>query len=272
VNEDIERRFREVVQELGLTKVAEAILPSSLSFMDDRVQEQVETSQGDATTKSSLRPEPAPTKITTINIFQHPDSHPYVLDLLLLRKYGPDWMEWEPETLRAYILHDFPTTSVSDLALSKLNAMKTLHYVGTFWTNWEVFLACTMPLNGLFPDFVHMQIPNTAQCAVAVETAGRVRDDVKWSDELRSYLATACKFDGIFCPPEPLDFVEVGAEEHDVDVAAIRKLWPDVRRTGVVPREDSVVAEQLRRMLVVRQVLNENREHLRQQLTALLHV
>lgn len=271
MNEEIERRFRDAVRQLGLTKESEAIIPSSLSNMDDRAQEQIEAAQGDAATKSSVRPEAAPAKVALINIFQHPDAHPYVLDLLLLRKYGPDWMEWEPETLRLHILHDFPTTSVSDLAMSKLSAMKTLHYVGTYWTNWEVFLACTMPLNSLFPDFVHMQVPTVAQCAVSIETANRVRDDVQWSDELKAYLATVCKFDGIFCPPEPLDFVHVDAAAYVVDCEDVQKRWPDVRRTGAAPQGDGVVEEQLRRMLVVHQVLLENRDHLRQQLTALLH-
>ncbi len=271
MNEEIEQRFRDAVRQLNLTKESEAIIPSSLSNIDDRAQEQIETAQGSASVKSTAHPEPVPSKITIINIFQHPDAHPYVLDLLLLRKYDPEWMEWEPETLRLHIMHDFPTTSVSDLAMAKLNAMKTLHYVGTYWRDWEVFLMCTMSLNGLFPDFVHMQVPNTAQCAVSVETANRVRDDVQWSDELKTYLTTVCKFDGVFCPPEPLEFVEVDGVEHGVDCADIRKRWPDVRRTGSAPQGSGVAEEQLRRMLTVQQVLIENREQLRQQLTALLH-
>jgi hypothetical protein len=272
VNEEIQRRFRDAVRQLGLTKESEAIIPSSLSNVDDEAQEQTETAQGAAATKSSVKPEAPATKLALINIFQHPDAHPYVLDLLLLRKYGPDWMEWEPETVRLHIEHDFPTKGVSDLAMSKLNAMKTLHYVGMYWTNWEVFLACTMPLNNLFPDFVHMQVPTVAQCAISVETANRVRDDVQWSDELKAYLATVCKFDGIFCPPEPLDFVTVDASEYIVDCEEVRKLWPDVRRTGVAPQAPGVTNEQLRRMLIVHQALLGNRDHLRQQLTALLYV
>ena len=43
--------------------------------------------------------ERAPKLPTTINLFQHPDAHPFVLDLALLRKYGPEWMQWEPDTL-----------------------------------------------------------------------------------------------------------------------------------------------------------------------------
>ncbi len=111
MNEEIEQRFRDSDRQRNLTKESEAIIPSSLSNIDDRAQEQIETAQGSASVKSTAHPEPVPSKITIINIFQHPDAHPYVLDLLLLRKYDPEWVEWEPETLRRHSMHDFPTTS-----------------------------------------------------------------------------------------------------------------------------------------------------------------
>ena len=64
--------------------------------------------------------ERAPRLPTTINLFQHPDAHPFVLDLALLRTYGPEWMQWEPDTLELRILTDFRTNSLSDLNMDKL--------------------------------------------------------------------------------------------------------------------------------------------------------
>ena len=47
--------------------------------------------------------------VTASNIWRHPDAHPIVLDLLLLRAYGPDWLLWEAETLQHLVPQDFKT-------------------------------------------------------------------------------------------------------------------------------------------------------------------
>ncbi len=217
-------------------------------------------------------PEPAKeaaADVTAVNIFRHPDAHPYVLSFILLDKYGPEWLIWEPETLELFIDKDFHG-GVSHINFAKVQAMKTLHLVDTFWQRWEVFLWCTMALNGVPPDFEIMQVPTVAQCLVAIDIANRVRDDVGWTEEVKAYLQTVFHHDGIFCPQAPADFIELDTEGLPIDCAEIRKLWPDVRVSGRAPSEETVTAEQLRRLLVVNGYLEESRTHLNQQLSVLL--
>src|SRR5580658_669600 len=102
---------------------------------------------------------PDPGGVTAGNIWRHPDAHPIVLDLLLIRRYGPEWLLLEPETLQSIIPEDFGTQTLSDLNLSKLQACKTAHVVESFWQRWEVFTWCAMSFNGEFPDFEIMQVP-----------------------------------------------------------------------------------------------------------------
>ncbi len=244
--EDIERRFDSALKQAGLLKEAEV----------------EEKSSADAT------PVPAP---TVINLFQHPDAHPYVLDLALLRQYGPEWFEWEPDTLRHQVPLDFRTQSLSDLNMQKLQAVKTLHYVDTYWNSWEVFLPCTMALNGLYPDFGVMNVPTVAQCAISVDTANRVRENVRWGDEVKEYLAVVHKHDSVLCAIDPLDFVELDLEGYPVDCEEVSRLWPDVRRSGKAPSGDTTTDEQLRRLLIVHGALKENQAQLRAQLPLLLH-
>lgn len=271
---EVEQRFKQVLEQHGLLKQAAAL---DLSADDDDsplkgagTTEVEETTEGDP---ARVRAEkaPPPKAVTTINLFQHPDTHPYVLDLALLQKYGPEWMEWEVETIALRVPQDFPTRSVSALNMEKLQAVRTLHYVNTFWLDWDVFLPCTMAFNGLLPDFEVMQVPTVAQCAVAVDLANRIRQDVEWSDEVKMYLAAVHQFDGILCPIDPLEFVEVDTEGLPIDCEEIRGLWPEVRRTGRVPSEESVTAEQLRRMLIVQNALREDRAQLQAQLPLLLN-
>lgn len=235
---------------------------------DDGDEDVIETDEdGDAGGEKVA----APAALTThINLFQHPDSHPVVLDILLLQKYGPEWMLWEPETLQVRIPQDFRTQEVSDLNMNKIQAMVALHSVDSPWTQWEVFLWCTMATNGLFPDFEMMQVPNVAQCLVAIDIFNTVREDVKWSDEVKVYLGTVWRHEGMFCPTDPADFVTVDKTGTDIDCAKIMELWPEVRKTGVAPTEDTANAEQLRRMLEAHLCLKEAREVYAQQLRLVL--
>ena len=256
---EIERRFTEVFERAGLLK-------QGASLEDADTTAVTETDEAAEEKEVDQRP---PSPVTFINLFQHPDAHPYVLDLALLKKYGPEWMEWERETLRRRVPTDFHTAGISDLTFAKLNGMKTLHYVDTFWRSWEVFVMVTMALNNLFPDFNVMQVPTVSQCSIAVDIANRVREGV-WSEEMKVYLQTVFKFDGIFCSIEPLDFVEIDGEDYPVDCEEVSRLWPAVRKSGRSPTGVTGTAEQLRRLLIVQDSLREHRARIQDQLPLLL--
>lgn len=208
-----------------------------------------------------------PANVTLRSLFSHPAAHPIVLDLIVFNKYGLEWMEWEPETVQAALQKDFG--NVSDLALSKLMAMRTLHVSGAFWREWEVFGWCCMALNGIFPDFQVMQVPSVEQCAIAVDIANRTRSDVSWSEEVRIYLSTVHVHQGIEVAQPPLEDladVDIGAFPTDVPLQEIHKRWPEVRRTLVAPTGSTHLDEQLRRMLDVYEALEMSHARLRDQL------
>jgi hypothetical protein len=272
-SQDPELRFLEAVRALGnpsrtetLAKVAQALADDDSDDPDEDVIETTEEDDGAEKTGEALPPPPH------INLFQHPDSHPGVLDILLLQKYGPEWMLWEPETLALRIPQDFHTQEVSDLNMAKIQAMKTLHLVDTPWLQWEVFVWCCMPLNNLFPDFEVMQVPTAAQCLVAIDTFNLVRQDTAWSDELKVYLGTVWRHESMFCPTDPADFFEVDKSGTDIDCPKIMEQWPHVRKTGEAPSADTVPAEQLRRMLDAHEYLKENRDVFERQLRQVVGV
>lgn len=211
-------------------------------------------------------------KVTPMALFRHPATHPIVLDVLLLNKYGPEWLEWEAETLEIRVPQDFNTPTISDINLSKLNAAKTLHLVDSFWQRWEVFVWCTMPFNSIFPDFEVMQVPSVIQCMFAVEVANKIRTDVPWSDEMKAYLEGVCLNDGIICPQEPLDFVSVDSEDYPIECSEVTERWPDVRASGKEPSGDSPEDEQLRRLLGFHEYLVYQRSQLEEQMKILAHV
>jgi hypothetical protein len=206
-----------------------------------------------------------PARVSAKNLLRHPDAHPIVLDLLLIKKYGAEWLSWEPETFGLVLPRDFQA-DVSELNLTKIQALKTLHLVDDYWLRWEVFTWLTMALNGVFPDFDLLQVPTAAQCMVSVDIANRIRTDASWSEEVKLFLGVVHHHDGVFAPQEPLEFVKVPTEGYPIDVGEILKRWPEVRSSGRAPGDDTVTAEQLRRMLTLHGYLEESRARLQHQM------
>jgi hypothetical protein len=251
----------------ALSTVGQKPAPKKLENIDVPDPSPGETTSHDESPTKETKLPAVPKRVTLDNIWRHPDAHPLVLDMLLLQKYGPEWLTWEPETLQVGIPDSFKTASVSDLNLSKVQALKVLHLVDSYWERWEVFLPCTMAFNNEFPDFDVMQVPTVAQVLVSCDIAGRIRDDTAWSSEMKAYIAVVYEHDGIFLPLPPADFVTVPAE--GIDTEELRKRWPAVRAAGTPPTGPSLVDEQLRRLTIANGYLEESRARLNLQLPLL---
>lgn len=209
--------------------------------------------------------------VTAKNLWHHPDTHPVILDVVLLKKYGPEWLGWETETLRRLIPQDFKS-NLSELNISKMNAIKTLHLVDTYWEDWEVFLWCSMALNGIFPDFEVLQAPTVAQCLVSVDIANHLRDDMPWGAEVKTFIEVCFRHESLFVRIEPINFIDIQRDSSLADFKSIESRWPSVRSSKKAPTGETVEDEQLRHMLTAYEYLEESRAHLRHQLSLVRHV
>lgn len=206
---------------------------------------------------------------TPAELLLNEGAHPIALDLLLLKKYGPEWLGWEIETTELHLRADYKVADVPDMTMEKLQACKTLHLVDSFWLQWEVFLPCVSALNGLYPDFKFMQAPSVAECMFAVDCANRIREDVAWSDEVKKYLGVIHRWDDILCVQAPLDFVDIDTEGLPLDCAKVAELWPEARKRNKAPDDGSIEAAQIERMLEAHDYLEEGRALLEQQIRVL---
>lgn len=213
-----------------------------------------------------------PARTSRVNLFQHPDTHPFVLDVALFRKYGLDWFDWEMSTLEARIQRDFNTQTVSELTFDKLRAIKTLHRHSTFWTSVLVFPPLALALSGVHADFRVLQALTVPQMMIAVDIAAKLRSDVPYGQEVRTYMSVAHVHDGMLVPIEPLtDLVEIDTSSYDVDVDKIRDQWDKVRIENKAPTTITPENIQLQRMLEAHQYLEESRRQLREQLPLVYH-
>lgn len=204
-----------------------------------------------------------PESVTKHNAFRHPDAHPVLLDMLTTQELGLEWFGWEPEATEVLLREKF---SVSSANLQKLNACKALHTADTFWHRWEVFGWISFGLEGVPPDTQVMQVPDVVTAAIAISISQKIRDDVRWSHEVKLYLGAVCRHDGLILPPPPLDIAEVENEDWPVNSAEVSSRWPEYRSKGIMVSGTSAEDEQLRRMLAVHQAVRADQNKLDVQL------
>ena len=245
----------------GRVKAAAKGLVIEETESDDSTEE-IETHGTEET--GSTKGQEVKGNVTRANLFKHPNAHPLVLDLCLLKAYGPDFMLWEPETLQLRIEKE--QSGISAINMQKIQACKTLHLAESFWTRWEVFGWVCEALNGSFADFDTIQTPTVAEMLRAVDIANRIRDDVKWSDDVKETVIQLHRFDGLLFPIPPLDFIKIDVSDFSVDASAVWSEWQKIVVGKAPPTQETVEAEQLRRMYHVGKALDGARSLLKEQL------
>ena len=163
------------------------------------------------------------------NVWRHPNAHPLTFDLLLLDRYGVEYLKWEPEPLRVTLKRD--GFQLSSQAWTKIQAVRVLHNSPSPWRRWEVFHWIALGLNGKPPNFSFMEEPELGALAVAIDIMRIVDRPRETGEEIDKYVATVAKADGQTCLPPPLDFAQ-----RELSQPKIR-----CRRCGTEDRDDNDV-------------------------------
>jgi len=129
-------------------------------------------------------------------------SHPLLLDLVMIKEFGPDYLSWEPETCWEEINRTFSVTA-SELNKSKIQAIRTCHVSDRPYGAWEIFEKMAVCFSGSIPKFDLIQKPTPHACGVALEILSHIKDK-KPSDEVMKYVAAVLLDQGICYGPGPL--------------------------------------------------------------------
>jgi hypothetical protein len=151
--------------------------------------------------------EPQAKSPTSRSVFSHPEAHPIALDIVLMKNFQLDWLEWLPETLFAEIEHTFKT-SIADINRVKILAVQTLHVTDSYWNNWEIFEKTIWALNGMIPQVKVMQPPDLSILMAGVDIANGIRKE-KYEEEVSRYCAAVFLNENVHYAPEPLDFCQL---------------------------------------------------------------
>ncbi len=144
--------------------------------------------------------------VSKSNLFSHPEAHPYVLDLALIKTFRLDWFTWDPETLFQEIKLTF-NTSIADINRVKIMAVMTLHITDAAWEQWEVFEKTITALNSMLPRPGYMQPCDVPSLMAGVDIMNSIRTE-DFGDEVGRYTAACFMNDEISYAPEPLDFCQ----------------------------------------------------------------
>jgi hypothetical protein len=131
--------------------------------------------------------------------FSGKESHPLLLDLLMIKEFGPDYLGWEADTCWQEILKTFGT-NISETNKNKLQAVRTCHVSDRPYDAWNIFEKVAVAFSGATPLFGTLQKPSLHVCAAALETMSHIKD-AKPSDEVYRYIAAIMLDDGVSFGP-----------------------------------------------------------------------
>lgn len=192
----------------------------------------------------------------------HPEAHPLVLNALMLRRHGEQYLGWLLPTVER-ALHEIGEPS--DLTVAKVMACQLCHTSEAPWVDWRAFIAVASAFSDILPDFEALQPLDPIQATVAVGMMNVLEERDIWSDEVKRLLSTIFYYHQVMLPLPPLTFVSVQGTWLPHDREKILRLWPEVQRTGKI-EEGGIEEEQLRKMLIIAQAQQVFLNRLRQQL------
>jgi ribosomal protein L37E len=141
---------------------------------------------------------------------------------------GVDWLEWEPDVLRAELLRVFRQPSIHSANWEMLQAARTCLLATSPWKTWEVFALVCQAFNNNIPDFQSLQRSTPAQVTVCVDMMQRLGSHT-FADPVERFIA-ACYLD------ESIDYLHpiVGFAQEWVTRPMYR-----CRRCGRVDHDDA---------------------------------
>lgn len=136
--------------------------------------------------------------------------HTITIVKALLKKYGPECVDWEPVVIQKSMYDDFKAAKINVYkALAGLSLLQN----DRFWNDWQTFQFLAQALNNINPSAHTIYELSVANMMVAVDTANRLRESLGgisyvpvYSEEVSKFIAAQALNQGIWFLPEPLDF------------------------------------------------------------------
>ena len=118
-----------------------------------------------------------------------------VLNSIMLKQYGPEWIDWDPTTIYMELKEDFRVDPSSEV-MDRLSAVQVTLGTGAFFDRLDAFLNVSNTLNSGEPSFAMFDPVTTEEIAWALTEVSLMRDLLKFDYGIRQYIKMALASDG----------------------------------------------------------------------------
>ncbi len=143
------------------------------------------------------------TNIVKINTVLNDDDSPATVIYDFLNKsFGPDWWEWEFETLERMLWVRYGV-ALEDINRDKIWAIRhTCRSDGAF-SDWFDFNQAALSFSGCIADFSQLRSPSPGMAISTIRALNHIRPDRKsfFSNDVLKYICIILKTDGLYVPP-----------------------------------------------------------------------
>lgn len=120
----------------------------------------------------------------------------------LNKAFGPDWWEWEFETLERMLWLKY-SVALEDINRDKVWAVRHVCRSDGAFSDWFEFNQAALSFSGCIADFDHFRSPSPGMAISTVKTLNHIRPDRKsfFSNDVLQYICIILKNDGVYTPP-----------------------------------------------------------------------
>ena len=129
-------------------------------------------------------------------------------------KYGKDWLEFLPETIRQLLKEDFKITD--EVLINKILATQVALTNGDLEHEWDMFEKVVMAFNDTIPTFQVMEVPNMSELNWGYTAIKNIRPSFDL-EHLKPYLIPLMVEAGLMWSP----WMDLYIGDHEI----IKDLW-----------------------------------------------
>lgn len=118
-------------------------------------------------------------------------------------KYGEDWWDWEPETIRVTVDRDYGI-EIDEDGENIIGALQMVLNSNQAHEHWHVFEKTGHAFNGNNVDFSILQPLELDEIAVTLDILNTLRPKQDFLSEIHGYIAVSAKSSGVVFLPEGL--------------------------------------------------------------------
>lgn len=169
------------------------------------------------------------TNIVQINTVLNDDNSPAVVVYdFLNQSLGPDWWEWEFETIERMLWIRYGV-ALEDINRDKIWSIRHVCRSDGAFSDWFEFNQAALSFSGCMADFEYLRSPSPGMVISAVKSLNHIRPDRGsfFSNDVLKYICIILKNEGIYVPP-PSIMNLIQSKMEEIISPETREKWMDI--------------------------------------------